>query len=220
MQKPLAVLVLSWFFLLHGCDSNSSSSSSNNEPAGQSTAQENEELTPSEQAPPTRLTNFDDGNADGWAITSADVPFISTDGNCGSIQVESEPGFICADANEDGGTSYFVAPAEFLGDINVFSNLNFDLIANGGTYFNSGFGFDGDVVITNGVSTASITFTEEQEPDNTFRTYIIPLNENGNWVVDDGSPLSTVFQNITELRIRAEYGTGPDNSGLDNIFFD
>jgi len=166
-------------------------------------------------------TRFDDGRADGWTVTGSatgsDTATVSTNGICGLVQVDPNSGFLCSDAASDGGTSYFVAPEKFTGDFNVFSTLNFRLVTNGGSYFNSGFGFDGDISIFNGVSRAFLVFTEDQQPTDVWRTYQIPLNDESAWEVDDGSALSSVLQNVTELRIRAEYGVGADNGGLDDV---
>jgi len=163
------------------------------------------------------VSNFEEGVNDGWTLTDSNTPLVSTDGSCGLVQVDTNPGFLCADANEEGGTSYFVAPEKFNGDLNVYSTLKFRIVANGGTYFDSGFGFDGDIVLSNGVSQASYTFTEDQRPTDVFRNYEISLTDSELWQISDGSPLSTVLQSTTALRIRAEYGAGADNSGLDDV---
>jgi len=217
MQR-LAITVIACFLqsMLVGCDSKKSDSSAGSE----STA--NPELTDESigamESPIVTQSSFDDGIADGWTITSVESANVSIDGVCGLVQVEPSSGFLCADASEEGGTSYFVAPEKFLGDLNVYSSLNFRLVADGGNYYDSGFGFVGDISISNGVSTASYTFSDEERPMMMWRNYEIPLIDNGDWIVDDGSALPTVLQSVIDLRIRAEYGVGMDSSGLDDVF--
>jgi len=203
---------------LVGCDSKKSDSSVGTESSN--TPDPIDNSIGATESPVSVLSSFDDGMTDGWTITSADNASVSTDGICGLVQVDPSPGFLCADATGEGGTSYYVAPSKFLGDLNVYSSLNFRLVADGGDYYDSGFGFIGDISISNGVSTASYTFSEEERPMSVWRNYVIPLIDNGSWIVDDGSALPTVLQSVVDLRIRAEFGVGPDNSGLDDVFLD
>ena len=195
------------FSLSSGCGGSSDSSEDTQEP-----------IDPFIPNGPSVISNFNGGTTDGWTVTNVDAATVSTDGNCGLVEVEPDPGFLCADANDsDGGTSYFIAPSQFRGDLNVYSSLSFDLVANGGSFFNSGFGFDGDVVISNGVSTASYIFPENGAPTSEWTTYQISLTDTESWVVDDGAALPTVLQSVSELRIRAEYGVGEDSAGLDDV---
>ncbi len=166
---------------------------------------------------PMVISDFNNGSADGWSVTLAASESVSTDGVCGLVAVEADPGYLCARPAGDGDTSYFLSPAKFNGDLNVYSTLSFDLVTAGGSYYDTGFGFSGDISISNGVSTATLTFAPDARPSSEWTSFQFSLGDEAIWSVDDGQPLATVLQSVTELRIRAEFATGTDDAGLDNV---
>jgi hypothetical protein len=74
----------------------------------------------------------------------------------------------------------------------------------------------GDVFIANGTKTAMLLFPER--PPASWKTFDIFLTEDQGWVFGGGATtLSDILINVTDLQIRAEYGVGMDQSGLDNV---
>ena len=115
----------------------------------------------------------------------------------------------------DGMTSYFIAPAEMMGDWRGFTVLRFDKKSSGGTYYEPHiYGASGDVFIRNGDLWASHDIP--QHHDGTWRTFKVPFND-GQWVSGGGARLSEVLRNVTTFKIRAEYGVGTDKTSLSNV---
>jgi hypothetical protein len=115
-----------------------------------------------------------------------------------------------------GATSYYIAPSKYHGDWRLYSELKLDLWSRGGGYFDSGYRIHGDIYIVSGFATAH-RFLPQRPPEQ-WKTFIIPLVDDGQWIFGGGATaLTDVLVNVTDFQIRAEYGTGSDTSGLDNI---
>ncbi len=125
---------------------------------------------------------------------------------------------IDANPSGDGKTSYYIGPAEFKGDWSGYSMLRFDKKSSGGSYYGpDSYGAKGDVIIKNGSLTARYDIAKHHNGN--WKTFSIPLNGNG-WTLGGGATrLGDVLQNVTEFRIRAEYGAGTDKSSLRNVSF-
>jgi hypothetical protein len=117
---------------------------------------------------------------------------------------------------------YFVAPSAYLGNQSgaYGTALTFDLIQNFSGPSNQ---FDAVDVVLRG-SGLTLVFDLLNNPGNgIWTTYSVPLTA-GSWHVNSliGSlaseqQLQSVLSNLTALQIRAEYQTGADTDGLDNV---
>jgi Laminin B (Domain IV) len=116
----------------------------------------------------------------------------------------------------DGKTSYYIASGSFKGNWGNFHYLSFDKMSWGGSYYGPGkYEAYGDVVIKNGYLTARYDITKDHSKQ--WKSYKIPLNGTG-WKLSGGAgSLQDVLDNVTEFRIRAEYGSGTDFSSLRNV---
>ncbi|KAA3621850.1 MAG: hypothetical protein DWQ08_13545, partial [Proteobacteria bacterium] len=116
----------------------------------------------------------------------------------------------------DGRTSYYHAPAGFLGDWRGYSELSFRKKSWGGTYYDPGsYGATGDVILRNGAMTARFDLPENHDGSNPL--YVLPLKEQG-WALSGGATsLEHVLSNVTGVGIRAEYGVGTDYSELSEV---
>ncbi|MCP5373485.1 MAG: hypothetical protein H6907_17285 [Hyphomicrobiales bacterium] len=120
----------------------------------------------------------------------------------------------------DQTTSYYLAPAAYLGDWRPYGSLTFSKKSSGGRYYAPDqHGADGDVVLHNGAMWARHDIAENHTGH--YRTFTVPLSgpeATGAWTLGGGAgSLADVLANVTEFRIRAEYGEGRDRSGLGNV---
>jgi hypothetical protein len=143
--------------------------------------------------------------------------FIPNGGNPG--------GYVQAIDQVVGGTMYWQAPEKFLGDVSCAYGqaLNFDLVQSRLTSQ-----FDWEDVILKGAG-LTLVFDTPYNPDTSWTSYSVPLLETAGWVKDStingvisGDPptmaeMQAVLASLTELRIRAEYVSGADTDGLDNV---
>ena len=112
---------------------------------------------------------------------------------------------------------YWQAPAKFRGAREQWyeGRLDFDLKQSAvDTQFDAD-----DVLLTGGGLTARLTVSPN--PATAWTHYSVTLSETAGWIVN-GAPatqanMRTVLGNLTDLRIRAEYRTGADTDGLDNV---
>ncbi len=126
---------------------------------------------------------------------------------------ERREGALFAAPPNEGLTSYFVAPESLLGDWTGFSAITFEKMSHGGTYYPpDSYGALGDVVIRNGEMMARFTIEPDHSGD--WRPFRVPLGGEG-WSLSGGAgALADVLAQVTDFRIRAEYGVGTDYSGL------
>ena len=163
------------------------------------------------------ITSTFDADSDGWSAIgdfAAPVQWFAAGGNPGG-HIEIPDAVL-------GGVTFFVAPAKFLGDksVAIGSALTFDLqqlISGGANQFN-----DSDVVLTgNGIT---LVYDLPTNPAiGSWTSYSVPLIASG-WTVSSlggaaasESQFQQVLASLTQLRIRAEYQTGPDTGLLDNV---
>jgi hypothetical protein len=144
----------------------------------------------------------DNGSWTGWGV------------NFGTLDVQTDPAetgtVLHHAAPSEGDTSYILVPSPLLADLSGKTAIRFDLKSAGGTYYESDYGFLGDVILKSGatVATASITHTQ----DGLWHRYVIPLDAM-HWSVDPKSLLVC----SDGLAIRAEYGVGADEVWLGNF---
>jgi hypothetical protein len=159
----------------------------------------------------TARSDFDGGDLDGWA------PFRAAFANPGSGGSGAGAANGCLVVNEDkSDTGYFIAPATYHGDWRGAVELQMDLRSSGGKYFSSGYGMVGDVAIYNGGKCAWRLFP--MRPPVSWQKFAVPFVNDGHWKFSGGAAsLDDVMMNVTDFRIRAEYGVGADECGLDNV---
>jgi coxsackievirus/adenovirus receptor len=179
-------------------------------------------LVPAAVAGSSHLPSAFDEGAEGWTVTGdaegsfgneefdLQAPFTLTEGNPGGaiVSVDTARDFVI----------YFQAPSRFLGNQSgVFGmTLTYDVkLADQDVVFDAP-----DVVLAGG-GTTLLTNAGTPAPD-VWTTYSVPLDETGDWRLPDGSPatredIRTVLRSLDVLRIRGEYGYGPDTGYLDNV---
>jgi hypothetical protein len=154
---------------------------------------------------------FDDGDQ-GWRISEGGVgSFSATGGNPG--------GYMYGTDNFDKIQTiwYFIAPAPFMNEVrkSYGKTLRFDLIQSATDVQR----FTYDVIMTDGTNT--LTFDTAYNPKTTWTSYAIKLDELSGWQKGNKratkADIQAVLTNLTDLRIRGEYRSGPDSGGLDNV---
>jgi len=162
------------------------------------------------------VSRFDDpvAGVDGWTvINDATGPtYFATGGNPG--------GYIQAVDQVLGLTWFWVAPPKFLGNDSAAygQNLQFDLRQSG---LNNQFDEDDVVLMGSGLTLA---FDTPNNPGITWTSYNVPLLASAGWKLDSiagaaatEAQMQSVLSNLTALRIRGEFITGPDTGDLDNV---
>ena len=130
-------------------------------------------------------------------------------------RLEIREGGLYTAAPGDGVTSYFIAPGSFLGSWTGRTTLSFEKKSWGGSYYASGYGSRGDVVIHNGTKTAAYAIPQDHSQQ--WRAVRVPLG-GGAWTLGGGATsLADVLSNVTKLEIRAEYGAGTDYAQIRNV---
>jgi hypothetical protein len=157
------------------------------------------ETTPAPQVDSPLLDSSKDMS--GWTVTKAVFEASAT-------QITAEPG-------ADRATSYYVAPGEMLGDWSGATALVLEKKNSGGTYYMEGYGYKGDIVLQ-GVQ-GSARYRLEEDHTGQWREYRVPLDGSG-WEFSEGAEsLAEILEQVTALRIRAEYGLGEDISALRGV---
>jgi hypothetical protein len=154
---------------------------------------------------------------EGWRLTgdstSALPAYFSSGGNTG--------GFVRGQDSVVGGVWYWQAPSKFLGDDSAAYGefLTYDLRMRGtGPLFD-----DSDVILTG--AGLSLHFDTSSVPqDGPWTSYTVLLSETAGWRVGslagalaNQSQFLAVLADLSSLRIRGEFITGPDNGDLDNV---
>jgi DNA-binding CsgD family transcriptional regulator len=163
----------------------------------------------------TNIVSLFDGNSfDGWQVTAGVVTNPSGSGNTGN---DSDGYLSWAERTTDTSLGYFIAPRRYLQDWRTFKELSLDLWSSGGRFFTEGRGLIGDIYIANGTLTAWYNLPY-RPPADSWETFVISLEDDELWQFGPGTmSLESVLTNITEFKIRAEYGLGTDQCGLDNV---
>lgn len=162
-------------------------------------------------------------DAEGWKIIGD-----AQGGSGGRIEASYSPdsgvqnGYIHAKDNATGGTWYFSAPKDYLGDKSEFygATLNFNLFQK--SAMNDQFE-NNDVVFKNGEK--KITYRFKNYPGKNWTVYNIPINAESDWIrgnFDSGetatqADIEDVLLNVTEFWIRGEYQSGKDEGSLDEV---
>lgn len=162
-------------------------------------------------------TSTFDANTQGWTVAgdvAGPVTWFPSGGNPG--------GYVSAVDSVFGGVMFFIAPSTYLGNKSSAygTALTFDLIQN---FTGSPNPFaDNDVLLKgNGLTLA---YDLANDPGNgVWTSYSVSLTP-GSWHINTiggalatQQDLQTVLSNLTALQIRAEYRTGDDTDGLDNV---
>ncbi len=164
-------------------------------------------------------STFDTDNegwgADGDPVSSA-ATWIPAGGNPGGhIRV--------ADAAV-GSVWYFVAPPKFRGNqCGAYGRyLRWEQYINDTTQMFGSIGGRPDVVLAGGGLT--LVYDQPYNPGLTWTPFEVLLREDAGWRLNNlngpaptQSEFRTVLANISALRIRGEFRTGPDFSGLENV---
>lgn len=157
------------------------------------------ETTPAPQAGSAQRGSSEDMSA--WTVSKAVFEATAT-------QITAEPG-------AEGATSYYVAPRDMLGDWSGAAALELEKKSSGGTYYKDGYGYNGDIVLQG--TKGSARYRLEEDHTGQWRRYRVPLDGAG-WEFSDGAEsLAEILEQVTALRIRAEYGLGKDTSGLRGV---
>jgi hypothetical protein len=165
------------------------------------------------------VTSTFDTDADGWSAAgdfASPVTWSATGGN--------PAGTVFIPDSVTGGTTYFVAPAKYLGNhAGAYGqSLTFDLkqVIGAPNQFDND-----DVILT--ASSLTLAYNTPYNPalDGSWTSFKVPLTEAG-WHVGTifgaaatQTQFQTVLSALTDLRIRAEYQTGADTDYLDNVQF-
>jgi hypothetical protein len=162
-------------------------------------------------------TSSFDAGTEGWAAlgdATGPVTWTATGGNPG--------GHVVIDDATNGGITYFVAPAAFLGDRSAAlgSLLRFDLMqvySGGANQFNA---VDLKLI---GNGQTLVLDTANNPANGSWTSYAVPLAA-GSWRVNTlngavatQAQLAATLGNLTALHIRAEYQSGADVGHLDNV---
>jgi hypothetical protein len=157
-------------------------------------------------------------NEEGWTqMGDGILHHFPTGGNPGSS------GYILIVDRALGDNFYFVAPARFRGNRGDFFGryLRFDLTWSETSA--SEYKHAPDIILVGGGITLHAQLPEL--PGTTWTSYAIPLDTRGDWVRADTNQAATALEilsvlgNLTSLRIRGEFRTGPEQGGLDNVEF-
>lgn len=161
-----------------------------------------------------------DTNDEGWIAqgdSEGPLTWVATGGNPG--------GHVLIDDLTTGGVTYFVAPAKFLGNQSAAlgTNLLFDLQQ---VYSGSPSQFSSPDVVLQGASlTLVYNFggASNYPANGSWTSYVVPLVA-AQWQLNSfsgaapsGLQMSAVLGDLTALKIRAEFRSGPDVGHLDNV---
>jgi hypothetical protein len=155
----------------------------------------------------TTISSTFDTGAEGWTALDAvgfdyDSSWQGTGGNPGGFLEGVETDSV-------GGTGYFIAPGNYLGNLSAYAggSLSYDFkVIQGTDYFN-----DADVIISNG--STSVSWHSNINPVGSgWAPFQVQLTS-----ANFGANLASVLSNVTELQIRGEFISGPEEEGLDNV---
>ncbi len=172
-------------------------------------------MTSAAAAPVTTLvSSIFDATAEGWTAVGDVAAFghqVAGGNPGGHIEVTDLA---------QGPYIYFVAPSAYLGDLSAAfgGDLSFDLLISGG----GSYATNEDVLLTGGGTT--IVRDIANPAKDVWTGYSMALDDTGGWKVGSSAgaaatntQIKAVPSNVTDLRIRAEYISGADTGGLDNV---
>lgn len=173
-----------------------------------------EPTVPSATRTPTTIrSSFDANNTEGW--TANDGAQVMNPGSRGNSAGLSD-GYLTWTGG-GGGTSYYVAPSKFHGDWRGYSSIKVDLWSSGGSYYTTGnYEIYGDIFLANRHATAQLLLPHR--PAVRWESFVVSLTDDVGWTFSGGATsIEDILLNVTDFQIRAEYGVGGDESGLDNV---
>ncbi len=161
------------------------------------------------------ISDFEGGTNDGWTVfdnySSTTADFNATGGN---------PNGYISDFDDGPGIWWFVAPAQFMGNFStylgetLFVDRNQDLVVNAESI---------DGVIIDGGGT-SLHHSLPAPSVGSWETHSVVLDTSATWTVGSSegpaatpADFTTVLTSVTMLRIRGDYNTGYETTGLDNV---
>lgn len=115
-----------------------------------------------------------------------------------------------------GHTSYYIAPKDLLGDWRDHAAVALRIRSWGGSpYGPDRHAADGDVVIANGALNARYDINTAHSGE--WEEHGIPLRDDAWQLSHDDIILADILVDVTEFRIRAEYGFGTDYSAISGV---
>lgn len=162
--------------------------------------------------PGTTGSSFD-SDPDGWTIY---------DDGSGPVYYPAggvSGGYIFGSDLGTGQYWYWNAPAKFLGDKSAYYNggLSFYLYQTNTSVQSN----RTDIILVGGGIT--LNYDTPYNPGLTWTYYSVTLRENAGWInaatgtAPTQAQMQTVLANLQTLRIRGEYRSGPDSSGMDEV---
>ena len=136
----------------------------------------------------------------------------------GEIRYEGEEVHATPDATPGSSKrpSYFFAPTHYHGDWSGFDAIVFEMESSGGSYLPAYYeNILGDVVLENGNVVA--TYEIPKHHDGMWHTFRVPLDSPGWRLYGGATSIAEILKNVTNFKIRAEYGDGFDQSAIRNV---
>lgn len=170
---------------------------------------------------PTITYTFSSNSHESWDIYGGDLSNPGSGGNTGG----NNDGYLLSNNWNGLFTSYFIAPSKYHGDWTKYDEMRLDLRSEGNFASSHGcsdmFKCEGDILVNNGAARA--VYRLRHYPTNKWKTFTIPLSDDGNWTVVSGNlSLEQIFSKVNHFEIRAKFResvTGFNETGLDNIAF-
>ncbi|NES84092.1 MAG: hypothetical protein F6K10_23270 [Moorea sp. SIO2B7] len=161
----------------------------------------------------SKVSSFNAGYDEDWSTIYPPPPhYINKQGVSGK-RGGKDDGYLESTNDPEGKVNYYKAPSSFDGDWRLYKELKISLKSSGG---NKPFFNHPDIRIFNKKKSAEYFF--RTRPEEEWETFLVPLEENQGWKLKGGaSSLQEVLKNITDFEIRAEYSSGYDKSGLDDV---
>jgi hypothetical protein len=163
--------------------------------------------------PGTAVATLTTGTWSGWGVSHGTLHEETDPTQPNPVLHTTPPG--------DAQTSYFVVPANLLGDLSQAAGVRFKLrtTATGGSYYDSNYKYYGDVVLRGGGGTTTSYATVSHMPNGDWHEYFVEFTlNNACWSVG-ADTLASVLSNVTGLAIRAEFTTGTDETWLADFGF-
>ena len=164
------------------------------------------------------ITSYFNNDDEGWTVVgdaqkgSSTPDYTEEGGHPG--------GYISADDNVAGGVWYWNAPEKFLDDRSSSYGKKISFSLKQSSTNNQ---FDASDIILFGDG-EKIVFDLPDNPDLTWTSYMVELDENAGWRYNNlnGDTVSKddfykIMTDLTAIHIRGEYVTGTDTGGLDTV---
>jgi len=130
------------------------------------------------------------------------------------------PNGYISSTDPDGGDFTFSAPAAYLGSVASASGFSYDIVRTSGTTNIQ----TTDVMFVSGSTRLLWRSIPNLTPTRAWQSVALTFTPSANWRVgSSGGALAsaadfqTVLGNLTGIYIRGEYGSGAENTGIDNV---